>query len=60
MPKPNVDDDFCKEANDFTAECFQEIIDVLNKFIEDPETKQKLFNDMNDDFKKYLGGNIKV
>jgi hypothetical protein len=60
MSKLNVDDDFCKSANDFTAECFQEIIDVLNNFIEDPETKQKLFKEMHDDFKQHLGGNNKV
>ena len=38
MPEP--ENDIYKEANDFTSECFQEIIDVLDNFIKDPFYEQ--------------------
>jgi hypothetical protein len=58
MPEP--ENDIYKEANDFTSECFQEIIDVLDNFIKDPLVKEQVFKEMNDDFKQVLGGNIRV
>lgn len=54
-----MEEDYLKDSTELIQNTFLEIVDILDRFIPDPELKKKAFQEMQSNFDSNLGGMFK-